>query len=114
MKKNKAPSIVAIAVLTLITVVFWIFFSVLRLLSTKPAVSVPDEILAPINPTLDTNVLNSLQQRYYLEAGQIPEFQYSLTTVSEIETPEEIQFTETETIATPSASPPSEPGDISQ
>ena len=81
MKKTKLPSIVALAVLTAITTVFWVIFSVYRIFSTKPEVTVPTEILEPLTPSLDTEALDKIQDAVFLEEDQIPE------TVSASQTP---------------------------
>ena len=70
-KQIKAPAIVTIAVLTVITVVFWIGFETFRLVTKKPEAPVPPEIIAPLNPTLDANVITKLQQRVYLKEEEI-------------------------------------------
>jgi hypothetical protein len=69
-KKLKTPTLVTTAILTLITVVFWIAFEVIRTVTTKPPPTVPEEIISPLNPTLDENTLNKLQQRINLSEGQ--------------------------------------------
>lgn len=71
MDKNKLPSLVTIAMLTLITIIFWIFFSVFRLLTTKPGIQVADEILRPLTPTLDRAALEKLQARIYVSEGEL-------------------------------------------
>ncbi len=71
MKNIKAPKLVTIAVLTLITAVFWAGFEVYRIFTQKPTPPVPQTIINPINPTLDQNTLNSLQGRMYLDESQI-------------------------------------------
>lgn len=93
MDKNKLPSFVTIAMLTLITLVFWIFFSVFRLLTTKPATQVPDEVLEPISPVLDKTALDKLQQRIYVPESELTNL--PVLTPSPRSTP----------IATPTSSP---------
>ncbi|OGM09841.1 hypothetical protein A2W13_01510 [Candidatus Woesebacteria bacterium RBG_16_36_11] len=73
MKKTKTPGIVTIATLTLITLIFWIFFNVYRVFSVKTPVTVPEEILSPIDPSLDANALTNLTKRLYFEEGIIPD-----------------------------------------
>ena len=65
MKNLKVPSLVTIAILTVITVVFWIFFSVYRVFTTQPSPTVPGSILEPLSPNLDTGIINSIQQRVF-------------------------------------------------
>lgn len=69
MKKPKAPRLVTVAITTTITVIFWIFFTLYQVLTTKPPSSVAPELLAPIDPTLDTNSLSELKNRVYFEEG---------------------------------------------
>lgn len=71
MKNIKAPKIVTIGVLTLITVVFWVGFEIFRTFTKQPDSPVPPNIINPLNPTLDQTALSKLQQRMYLEEGQI-------------------------------------------
>ena len=71
MKRPKPPSIVTIAIMTLITVVFWTFFSVYRIFTTESPTDVPEEVLKPINAQLDTEALNTLQERNYLELNEM-------------------------------------------
>lgn len=71
MKNIKAPKIVTIGVLTLITVVFWVGFEVFRTFTKKPDTPIPQAILNPIDPTLDQGVLSKVQGRVYLDEGQI-------------------------------------------
>ncbi len=67
----KAPATVTIAVLTAITVIFWVGFEVFRLATKKPEVVVPAEIILPLSPTLDSDALSKLQKRVYLNEGEI-------------------------------------------
>lgn len=63
MRKLKVPSAVTISILTLIMVVFWIIFSVARLLISKPSPSISQEVLKPLSVELDKETLEGLQQR---------------------------------------------------
>ena len=77
MKTPNPPSTVTIAILTTITIVFWIFYGVYQLLTSTPSTDVPDLLLAPIEPTLDTQTLNQLPSKIYFEKhefAQLPEF----------------------------------------
>lgn len=73
MKKNKLPSLVVVLILTLITAVMWISLNIYRSLTSKPAPAVPPEISEPLTPTLDTQTLNQINSRLYLNESQIPE-----------------------------------------
>ncbi|MDP3994653.1 MAG: hypothetical protein Q8P91_02395 [bacterium] len=72
MKKNKLPNIVSTAILTLIVIFTWIVLSVLRIFMVKPSPEVSAEILKPVNATLDTNSLDTLEGRIFFERGDIP------------------------------------------
>jgi len=73
MKKNKLPSIITILILTLVTVVAWISLNIYWALSKKPAPIVPQEVSEPLTPTLDTDSLDRIQSRLFLNDSQIPE-----------------------------------------
>jgi hypothetical protein len=70
---NKAPNIVVIGAITLITVVFWIVFGIVRILTTKGGGDVPPEILAPLNPTLDATIISQLEGKIFLSESEIGE-----------------------------------------
>ena len=86
MKKSKAPSYVTIAILSVITVFFWIIFSILRLLSAPTKISVPDEILTPLNPNLDLDTLNNLENRLFFTEAELGEGQIILPPIALEET----------------------------
>ena len=72
MKTNiKLPSLVIIAILTTLTIVFWVFFSVFRVFSVKPTPSIAPEIMAPLDPTLNTQVIDQMESRTYYTSDQI-------------------------------------------
>lgn len=73
MTKPKTPKIVVVAILTVVTVVFWIGFGVYRIITAEPEIDVPREILLPLNPNLDVASLNELQSRLYLSEEEIGE-----------------------------------------
>ena len=101
MKKPKPPSLVTIVILTTITVVFWVFFSVYRAFTTQPSPSVPDEIIEPFSPNLDEATLTKLQGRTFFAEGAIP----TITILTP--TPGALPSGELETLitATPTATP---------
>lgn len=108
MKKVKTPTAVITAVLTLITIIFWVGFELYRALTFKPAPPVPQTIINPLDPTLDTKALQSLQQRMFLNDSEIGNTQATATTPAPaapttaplvVPTPQATQS------ATPSASP---------
>lgn len=67
MKKIKVPSLVTVLILTLITIIFWIIFGVFRILSSKPAVNIPKEVLEPFSPTLDSNSFDKMERGIFFE-----------------------------------------------
>ena len=112
MKNRKLPSLVVIAILTVITVLIWIGFGIFRLATKELPPAVPKELLNPLNPELDLQGLQDIEKRFYLEADEIPE-----TTINPIPSPEEATSTTTPTSspqatatvsATPTASPSEE------
>lgn len=71
MKKIKTPTAVTTAVLTLITIFFWAGFEIFRSLTVKPSPVVAQEIVSPLDPTLDTKTLDSISQRTFLNDSDI-------------------------------------------
>lgn len=71
--KNKHSSIVNLSILALVTTFFWLIFNVYRLITKQPPEPVPVEIISPINPNLDTNTLNELKTRYFIDEANLPE-----------------------------------------
>ena len=71
MKKQKRPIIVNLAIVTVTTVVVWIGFDIYRILTQKPNPQVPPRILEPINPKLDTEMLERASTRLYIDESQI-------------------------------------------
>ncbi len=99
MRSLNPPSIVTIAILTTITIVFWIFFGVYRVLTSEVVVNVPSEALAPINPTLDQSALGKLEERIFFEKNETIEFKKN---------PEQSAVTPQPTEAIPTPSPSEE------
>jgi hypothetical protein len=63
MKKNKLPSLIVLMILTLITTMFWIMFSIYRVFVTKTDIVVPTEFVTQIDTHLDLEVINSMKNR---------------------------------------------------
>ncbi|KKP47641.1 MAG: hypothetical protein UR39_C0003G0043 [Candidatus Woesebacteria bacterium GW2011_GWA1_33_30] len=63
MKNAKLPSLMILLILTTITVVFWISFTIYRVFTKESPVNVSNEIIAPINPNLDMDTLNEIERR---------------------------------------------------
>ncbi len=71
MKKQKVPGIVTLAILTVITAIFWVVLDVYRVLTTKPDPVVPEEILNPLDPTLDQGSIDLLQEKLFLQDSEL-------------------------------------------
>jgi hypothetical protein len=65
MKNTKLPSVIVLLILTSITIVFWVFFNIYYVVSKKTPTTVSEEILTPLNPKLDTEVINQMEKRIY-------------------------------------------------
>ena len=70
MKELKAPRPVIVAIFTTMTIILWVFFSVYRILTAKTPPIVPPEILAPVNPVLNTQDLEKLEGRTFFEKSE--------------------------------------------
>ena len=105
MKKNKLPSLVAILILTLITSVMWISFSVYRALTTETPLKISKTILEPLNPSLDEETIGQIESKIFLNESQIPE------NIISAPQPQATQISSpTPTpMSTPTASPSAEP-----
>lgn len=97
MKNPKAPKLVTVTIFTTITVVFWVFFTVYNILTSKPPVEIDPNLLIPLDPTLDTTTLSTLSDRKYYEEGEVLSGPFAIQTESNEPTP---------TAATVSASTP--------
>lgn len=58
-------------ILTVITISFWIVFSVVRIFRAEPTPSIPPEILDPLNSNYDKTVVDKIEKRLYFEQGQV-------------------------------------------
>lgn len=107
MKNAKAPKPVVLAVLTLITVVFWIVFGIIRIISQPEPVDVPSQVIEPLTPELDTEILSTLEGRVLFAESEI-QTQILVSTPTpvplEITTPSEISATPSSEL-TPEESP---------
>jgi hypothetical protein len=55
--------ILLIAILTFITVFAWIFFDLVKTSQTSTITDSTEQLLTPLNPTIDTDTLNKLSLR---------------------------------------------------
>lgn len=65
MKSKKLPSMVILLILTTITTLFWISFSIYRVFTEDPPTAVSEEILRDINPQLDTQTMEVIKIKLY-------------------------------------------------
>ncbi len=56
-------------VTTTITIIFWVFFTLYRILTAEPVPSVDPKLLEPIDSTLDTNTLDGFKSKIFIESG---------------------------------------------
>ncbi len=84
MKKAKTPRLVTISVTTTITIIFWVFFGLYTILVTPTKIDIEQKLLEPLNPILDTDVLQSLKDRVFFEQEDVastpPQFDILVTT----------------------------------
>lgn len=65
--KKKLPAVITILILTLITAVLWVFFSAYRSFTDEKELIVPEEILIPLNPKLDTETIDKIKERKHFD-----------------------------------------------
>jgi len=108
MQKSKLPSLITILILTLITALMWIGFTIYRAFTTTPEPSVAKEISQPLTPTLDTVTLNKVESALFFSGSQIPQVTFSASaSASPAVIPKPTP------VATPIASPSSSPVETS-
>jgi hypothetical protein len=73
MKKEKTPAIVSLAILTLITSIVWIFFSLYRVFSKKTDVKVPENIVEPFSPELNEKIISEIENKVFIDQNQLPD-----------------------------------------
>lgn len=72
MQKTKLPNIVSILILTMITTVMWVGFSIYRAFNQAPPPSVPADISASLTPSFDTNTVNKVESALFFSESQVP------------------------------------------
>jgi len=77
MKKEKLPSMVNIAILTLITAVFWVIYSVYQAIWSKPQVTSGAESIEPFTPTLNNQIVGDIRNAIYFTEDEIPLYEPS-------------------------------------
>lgn len=92
MKRAKPPSIITVAIVTTITIIFWIFFEVYQILTGEADINIPEELLKPINPTLNQETLSSLKGRINFQKENVTHFSSSTGIGGNINITEEIEI----------------------
>jgi len=76
MRRQKTPALVNLAIYTTITVFLWIFFDIYRALKKPLVLNIDNKTLEPVNPNLDSNLLQEINESIYfnesLFENQIP------------------------------------------
>lgn len=101
MKKDKNPNYIRIGIFTVITTLCWIFFSAYRTLTSNPAPTLSEQVLAPFNPNLDTAKIDDMESRIYFEEGQTQ----TVINQTPTPTPEPSPTTEPEPVPSPTEVP---------
>ena len=70
MDKIKTPKLVTVAILTTITIIFWVFVGLYNIIVTPSPVNIDPELLEPINPVLDKEALKRLEGRIFFDEGE--------------------------------------------
>jgi hypothetical protein len=115
MKKAKLPNIVTVLIFSLATSVLWLFFGIYRAVTKLQPTSVPEEVLTPLNPSLDSQILQEIEKRGYIDENQMP--QQAVTAPNEtpsLQNPLPTPETLIEITTTPSASPSANPSSMLQ
>jgi len=108
MKKNSLPQPITILVLTLLTALVWVGLSIYRTATVKPGVVVPEDISKPINPVLNSNVIQKIESAIFLQDSEIPEITITGSANTIIQ-PTTVPTATSTPEATVSASPPPQP-----
>jgi hypothetical protein len=101
--KQKTPNIVPVLILTLVTAITWVFFSIYLALTAKPNPTVPDNITQQLDPSIDQKTVDSIKAKLFLDESQIPTNTFSVPAAgaSPVSSPKP----EATSVATPIASP---------
>ena len=74
MKKAKTPSLVSMAIMTTVTVVIWVAYSIYLAYTKEASIKVPPNILKQIDPQINTEILAQSAERVYFERGTTQRF----------------------------------------
>lgn len=72
MQKSKLPSLITLLILTLITVLMWIGFTIYWAVITNPEPSVSSAVSAKLTPSLDSAAINKVDSALFFNESQIP------------------------------------------
>ena len=95
MKKQKAPRLVTVAIFSTVTLIFWVFFSLYNVLTSKPSANVDPKLLEPLDPNLNRDTLSKLQERVFFDEQDV-DFNALPSIILESPSPEPTQFAEEE------------------
>lgn len=89
MRKKKTPALVNLAIYTTITIFLWMFFDIYRALKKEVVLDIDNKILEPVNPNLDKNLLDELDQSIYYDESLFENRPQATITPQVVETPVE-------------------------
>lgn len=72
MKKNSLPKPITILILTLLTALVWAGLSIYRTIAVKPPTPVSEDILKPLTPSLNTEVIQKIESAIFIPDSEIP------------------------------------------
>lgn len=86
MTKNKLPTPITLLILTLFTAFVWVGLNIYRQIAVKPVSPVPEKILKPITPTLNTDAIEKIEAAVFVPDSDIPEINISKSNTSGVKT----------------------------
>ncbi len=63
MNRKKLPNLIVLFILTLITTLFWISFSIYQVFTKEASPVVPEEIILQIDPKLDIETIKMMRSK---------------------------------------------------
>lgn len=72
MQKQKRSRLVTFALLTTVTVLTWVSVETYLIVKKTTIEEIPPEIIENIDPTLDTDILNTVEKRRFFNENTIP------------------------------------------
>lgn len=70
--RKKQSNITMFAVLTTLAILTWVLVEAYLIFNKRNFESVPEDALAPLSPTLDTEVLNMIEKRRFFAEEEVP------------------------------------------